>query len=570
MVFHGNEKFLISSQNIKEIGCLSGQPTSYEKVEFKVKVEGLCGNLFDYEHISLDLIFNTPSGKTLKHPAFYYRGFEFKDGRVGAPIPEDDAWRIRLTPREVGLYKAVLRLTVDGTVIDEVAFDFETVKGSNTRGQVTVDPVNRRSFCFEDGTPYTAIGENVCWTGWSVVWPEESRGNTSFMEDIYNRLADHKANWTRLWMSERFNWLIPTGGTDNIYPNLDRAIINDRLLSVHEERGLYLDLVLFYHAAFCNGEGWKLCPFNKQNGGYLDTAAEFFRNPRAIKDAKMYVRYMIARYGYSKNLFCWELFNEGDMVDADPDDVLSWHREIAQFIRENDCHGHMITTSAARNRSPLIFDDIYDFISMHRYGEPDNIKLIVHEAYMAVPEYNKPVLMAESGNSWRGPHLSLITRHQSVWVGIMGNTAGTAMNWWWDRVEGFENEIGQPLSCYKDFAIAADFAARIPRNKKGCRFVMREPLACNRPFVEALGYNGPNYAYIWFYDSRYTRKNPVDEEIEFAEFEVRLENGDYTVQWIDPWTGDTVEQTDMTVKGCLAHITGPSFRRDIAIAIEKK
>lgn len=575
MVFQGIKKYPVNGSKIKGVGCLTGQPTAYKKLEFEIEVEALEGNIFDYEHISLELEFKSPEGKVYKHPAFFFRGYEFEDLRLVNPKPEDDGWRIRITPKESGEYSAALRLFEDGGLTDEVLFSFNVGDNDDKRGNVGVEPVNRKTFCFEDGTPYIAIGQNACWSGWDVVWDkEDSKNTTLYLEQIYRRMGDHKANWTRLWMSQKYNSVIPLGSDPaDLYPALGRGILNDRLLEACAENGIYLDLVFFSHGIFINNGSADRCwgenPFNIDNGGYLENTGDFFNDERAKKDTKQYIRYMIARHGYSCNLFCWELFNEADAVEADPDDVINWHREMTAFIRENDCHGHMITTSACRNRSPLIFDDIYDFISMHRYSEPDNVKLIVHEAYMASSEFDRPILVAESGNSWRGPIMSEITRHHSVWTGIMGNTAGTAMNWWWDRVEKYENEIGKPLICYKDFAIAAEYAKRIPRNAEGCRFVMRERLACNKPFVEAMGYNGRDFAYIWLYDSRFTRKNPIDETVEVGDFEVILENGEYTAEWIDTWTGESVEKQIVTVKGNFARFSSPSFKRDIAVAIEK-
>lgn len=573
-MFCGKDIIKTEKQYIKSIACLSDCIESQSRLEFEVVVSNLQGNVFDYEHITLDFHFKDENGTQYVHPAFFYRGFEFENLYLGNPKPENDSWRIRITPKVCGIYKANLVLTIDGIEVENVYFDFNVCKGKEKRGQITVEPINRRTFIFEDGSPFTAIGENVCWSGSDVRWPSDSKYTTSYIEDIYKKLHHHSANWVRLWMSPSYNGIIPRDDEpSNLYSGLGGAILTDRLFEALQENDLYVDLVLFYHGMFDSrgdNKNWENCPFNiNTNGGYLRNPAEFFVDEQAKKDTKIYIRYLIARYGYSRNLFCWELFNEADSCEADPDDVLSWHRDMTQFIRQNDCHSHMITTSACRNRNPLIFDDIYEFISMHRYGEPDNAKLIVHEAYMAATEFKKPILVAESGNSWRGPLMSLITRHQSVWTGIMGNTAGTAMNWWWDRVDEYEKEIGKPLSCYKDFEIAAKFACRIPRNNPTIRFVMRERLACNKPFTEAMGYNGKNFVYLWIYDSRFTRKNPEEETIETADFEVLLENGEYKVEWFDTWSGDIVKTDVISVRGEFAHISSPSFKRDIAVAIEK-
>ena len=128
---------------------------------------------------------------------------------------------------------------------------------------------------------------------------------------------------------------------------------------------------------------------------------------------------MIARYGFSRNIFSWELFNEVNFTDGDPDDIKSWHREMSEFIRKTDSHPHMVMTSSSVNRYPIIFDEMFDYINMHRYGDPGNPKMIAHEAYLAFYDFNRPIMLEESG--FDGYHVSVnpIMRHQQQWVVIM-------------------------------------------------------------------------------------------------------------------------------------------------------
>jgi len=57
-------------------------------------------------------------------------------------------------------------------------------------------------------------------------------------------------------------------------------------------------------------------PCNIKNGGPLEKLIDYFTNPKAQKANYDRLRYLVARYGYSPNVFVWELWNEVDGNDA--------------------------------------------------------------------------------------------------------------------------------------------------------------------------------------------------------------------------------------------------------------
>jgi hypothetical protein len=97
------------------------------------------------------------------------------------------------------------------------------------------------------------------------------------------------------------------------------------------------------------GSGWDTNPFNLANSGPLATPDEVFTDPYAREIFRRYLRYAVARWGYSPNLLAWELWNESDLAEQPPtiDPVVDWHREMARLLHELDANDHLVTTSTS-------------------------------------------------------------------------------------------------------------------------------------------------------------------------------------------------------------------------------
>lgn len=563
---------------IKSVKQLTQQISAYKKAEFEVELDADFKNGFDFDEISLDIEFTSKNSKTYRHPAFLYK--QYKPDLNGQYTITDDTapvWRVRISPMEDGAYGAKMILSENGSVTDTYEFSFDAATASDNRGFIGVEPTARKTFAFENGEIFTPIGQNVCW-GDKIDWKNNTSPETLHMQErILSKMHKYKANWTRFWASASWD----TGffkanrndRTDDFSGAFDRASRIDDYIEILENNDMYCCMVFYFHGMFNIGGAncqWQNNAFSAESKyGYLTDAGDFFKNPRSIKEAKQYIRYMIARYGYARNIFCWELFNEINFCDGDLDDIYEWHRIMTDFIRENDAHGHMITTSSGQNRYTLCFDPMFDFIVFHRYGRCENIKLIAHEAYLSAPYYDRPIMIEESGDNAHGIATQPITRHQQLWVGIMGNTPATAMEWFWDEWDRLGEKYGDPDYAYRDFKPVAEFAARIPRTDKKQRFTSYERIAFNHPKADVIGYCGDDYTYLWFYDKDYCASNPDVRDIESSTFELMLENGEYKFEWIDPYTGDVLLSETVIPKGKQVKHKTPVFTRDIALAVEK-
>ena len=558
------------------VNCLTKEAAAYELFELEILVRDVVGNGFDPDSLRLDLLLTMPDGTRRSHPCFLYKKAHIDAN--GVYSTDDEAppvWRVRITPPLAGDYSARLCLLENSLETDAVALQFTVAPTADTRGFLRVEETVHKAFQFDNGQIFTPIGQNVCWDE-KVNWKEHKSPETLDMyRTIFGKMHQYRANWSRLWLSAEwdFGFFGKNRHTDDFTDVLHRAARLDDLLKLMEENEIYCVMVLFHHGIFNDGGAntdWVNNAFNAANPhGYLREPGEFFTDPRALKETKQYLRYMVARYGYSRQIFSWELFNEVNFTAGDPDDIRRWHRTMTEELRRYDLHPHMVTTSSSVNRYPLIFDDMFDYINMHRYGDPGNPKMIVHEAYLAFHDFDRPILMEESGFDAYRPFTHYIARHQQIWVGLMANTPATAMEWFWGEWDRYTNGTDDPDYSYRDFAPAADFASLIPRRDPKQRFVSRERLALNHARADVLGYNGTDYAYLWIYDAAYTVKSPDPVEIENVTMELWLENGDYSIRWFDTYTGTFFREDNCTVRGQFLRLSPPKFEKDIAVAIQR-
>lgn len=570
--------FTNASENgkIKKAVCLTREATAYELFELEIIIEGASGNGFDPDSLRLDLLLTMPDGAFRSHPCFLYKKANINAEGVYYVDPQSlPVWRARIAPTVEGTYTADICLFENNIKTDSLTLKFNVKPAKDLRGFIKVEESIHKAFQFENGQIFTPIGQNVCWDE-KVNWKEHKSPETLEMyRGIFEKMHKFKANWSRLWLSAEwdFGFFGRNCRTDDYSAVLHRAARLDDLLRLMEKYEIYCVMVLFHHGIFNDGGAntdWVNNAFNISNPyGYLKKPAEFFTDPRAVKETRQYLRYMVARYGYSRNIFSWELFNEVNFTAGDSDDIRSWHRLMTDFLRKCDFHPHMITTSASINRYPLIFDDMFDYINMHRYGDPGNPKMIAHEAYLAFHDFDRPIIMEESGFDAYQPFTHYIARHQQIWVGLMANTPATAMEWFWGEWDKYTNGTDDKYYSYRDFAPAAYFADMIPRKDPKQRFVSKERLALNHPRADVLGYNGADYAYLWIYDASYTVKSPDPVTIENITMELWLENGDYTAKWFDTYTGKYFKEEKFTVKGRFIRISPPKFEKDIALAIKR-
>jgi hypothetical protein len=441
----------------------------YGKFELTLDLAATFDNPFDPANVDIWASFTSPQGRTVRVNGFLDQPHTRKlDGRRELIEPSGEpAWKIRFTPDTEGVWRyRVFARDRSGTVnLPEAAF---TATASTNAGFIRRSERNPRGFAHDNGQPFFAIGENVCWGG--------QRGSFDY-DDWLPALAKSGGNWIRIWMSSwncalewsresRGDWRSGKYLGVGAY-SLDNAWKLDTILDVAEQHGIAVMLCFGTYGEFKDGgyfgEGqWKANPYNATNGGPCLKPEEFWTNTNARQLYRQRLRYLSARYGWRTSIQSWEFWNEQPAPAP-------WVGEMARFLKGTgefagqaaDPLGHLVTTTYG-NADVWKIPEI-DFSQSHHYGmgnEPDHAP-VIHKDARDHFRFGKPHLMGEFGIDWRGPDNKYdpdgkaINLHNGLWASALSGNAGGAMTWWWDSYV-------HPKNLYAHFTPLRKFAAAVP------------------------------------------------------------------------------------------------------------
>jgi len=459
----------------------------YGKFELTIDLAASYDNPFDPEQVDLTAEFTTPSRKKIAVSGFFYQPYRSRNGGDDAKRPLLDAagepcWKVRFAPMEIGKHSYVVRLR---NRFGEVRGDVKSAPGSfvavasDTPGFIRVSKTNGRYFQFDNGRPFFAVGQNL-----QNDWPYYHHSRL---------LAEGGANCARVWTFCHWTWLEWTfksslkwaaaGDWMRSYAGAGRynqriAWIADDCLDRWTRDGIFVMLCM--GNATGDGEvsktdrydGWGGHPYNVANGGFLEEPRRFWTDERARRLYKQRLRYIIARWGYSPNIWAWEFWNE--LGGAAPE-IVVWHQEMGRYVRECDPNRHLITTSTwegnADKFAPMWDVREMDFTQGHHYGPlpPMAARIAEH-----LRRWAKPYINGEGGGpsaqGWDGesPGKQFVVDpddvefHNSLWAPAMSGSAGTTLPWWWrDRVE--------PHNLFFHYRAVADFVRDVPWNDSRLR-----------------------------------------------------------------------------------------------------
>lgn len=405
------------------IAGISGPPQipQYEKAEFSVRISGGSWiNPYLQEEAAVDMEFVAPDGSRGLLPCFY----------SGA----DSLWTARFAPSQEGTYRLHFVYSEDGEPVSD--FMKLSLKVTPGPGKGFLRPRDNWTFQYDDGTPFRGIGENLC-------WESRTQDDNPFLyelhqqADVYNydvmlpKLRENGGNFTRIWMC---SWNFPIDRQEDFnnpryqpskeYFNPSAVRRLDHVIDLADSLGIKIML--------CMGQG------------DVPADADFFTQEADKERYRNYLRYIVARWGYSPSIAAWEFFNEVDNLQfADPDspisaaDIASWHTEMAAYLSGIDVHNHMITTSIShRDIEGLNAVPDIDFNQKHIYKGTASIPetILRYER-----EYGKPYVIGEAGYEWDwyvdfeeiADGLDMdFTR--AMYYGLFNPTPIVPMSWWWE------------------------------------------------------------------------------------------------------------------------------------------
>ncbi len=425
------------SQNAETIG-------RYEKFELTFTLSESYSNPFDTDIVDIMVTFTKPDSSNVEVPAFFYKEYD-EDGGGDFVNGRDPCWKVRFAPSQLGAY-AINQITIidhNGTNVIDPEITFTCIE-SDEKGIIRVDSRNPYYLRYDNKEPYIPIGHNVGWWGksGSDIWD-----GTGIWEDTFAAMGGVGENWVRTWMTHFFQGTSLEWNANQEYYDgvgvlsMPIAWKLDRIIESCEQNGISMQLVLQHHGQFSTNvnSNWDDNPYNDDlPGGFLDDPADFFTNAEARRITKYKYRYIIARWGYSGAILAWELFNEVQYTNGwqdDPDTVVDWHDEMADYIKSVDSFDHLITTSSDGSG----FEDIWsqenmDVIQVHYYGS--YTAGFFNEAFSRLSSYNKPVIMGEFGSFDRSdPNECRLVLHNGIWSAFHVKSSGNM--WWWDDIEKY-------------------------------------------------------------------------------------------------------------------------------------
>jgi hypothetical protein len=549
------------------------------------------GNPYDPGQVSVEAVFAAPNGTKYLVPGFVFQEYEraLEDGFEKLSVRGEPVWRVRFTPGEAGTWHWRWTLTRPGMSETEEGCAFHVAdSGEPFAGWVRVSQADRRYLCLDDGSPFFAVGENLCWY--------DSRGTFAY-DDWLEKLAERGANYVRLWMPSwafGLEWTRrdPQGtlvhsSLGNYADRMDRAWQLDRVVEKAGQLGIRVMLCIQNHGPFSRTHNteWPDNPYNAVNGGPLNSPAEFFSEPEARALFRQRLRYILARWGYATNILAWELWNEVDLVDPPSRDRLaSWHREMAGAIRSLDPSQRPVSTSLGggagiadtlldgRLYGPLWDEPGIDFTQIHFYtvdGVGVDFDAVFSFMANALALHGKPVLVGEAGVDFRGPGETLQVDpdgegfHDILWGGVFSGSCGTGMTWWWDNVV-------DPQGWYEWFRPVARFTQGIAFDREGFRSGGVSASAPGRD-LKAEGLLGEGVALGWVRNANHRYDRPDPSRVEGAVLRISgLAAGMWRGVWIDTRTSETLGTVRVEVSGAHTELAVPDFARDVALRLKRE
>lgn len=435
----------------------------YGKFEVILDLTATFTNPYDYDEIVVSATFTSPGGQTKTVDGFFMQDFILNETTGNLTPTGPGAFRVRFSPDQPGDWSYNIFVTdVNGTS-NQVSDTFVCVdKSAGNHGFVRTNQTNYLNF--DDGQQYIAIGENIAW--------QNSNAYLNYKTWL-GKMIDNGGNFFRLWHAHwglGIEWEPGWNGYEGLRRYQQRnSFYQDWLYDFCAENGLYVMLALQHHGPVSTqvNPNWSDSPYNVANGGPCQNTLEFFTNQEARDHTRNRYRYTVARWGYSRAILCWELFNEvhwtdGFQLQTTKDKVAAWHYEMAAYLKTIDPNSHIVTTSYGDDfTDPNVWSHPdFDLTQTHFYiNTPSLERALVGGNRAFLNQFGKPTLNGEFGLGGSASLANLdpdgIHIHNCMWGSLFGGGLGTAMTWWWD------NYI-HPKDLYYHFSGISQVAGEVP------------------------------------------------------------------------------------------------------------
>lgn len=541
----------------------------YEKFELTFELDRAYTNPFDPEVVDVQGHFVSPSGNRVSVPGFYYQEYErslSEDGferliPAGAPC-----WKVRFAPRETGRYS--YWVTVDDAAgrVESAAMNFQATAPLDPRGFVRVSRSDPLYFEFGNGEWFWPIAINMRDGGDDA---SDQKGTYDF-DHFFQRFEEEGINFVRTWMCAWWGGIEWSDEYHSRYQNIGRynqynAWRMDYMVDLAREHDIYLEVTFNNHGQVRRDkfdEEWTYNPWNPRNSGHVASPAMFFSSERVKEEFRKRYRYIVARWGYSRNIMSWDLWNEVDLVENyDPGLVSEWHREMASYLKTTDPWKRIISTHICLFWS--FGDEMWrlpeiEFIKSDAYWDQRDDKRMDMGMYASYlrrvrpqegfePRFDKPFVFIEYGPLYTAVTAGRVTddiwRHRfrvGMWTSAVLPNAMPAVFWYnreWEEL-GL-HEYQQPL-----IELFAD------HDRRGKGYRMRTVNVADAEDLHGIGMIGDTEGFFYFHHPE--RIGPPDREgmetTEGAKAAIsRVRPGTWDIEFIDTLTAEVIGRAEAEV-----------------------
>lgn len=544
----------------------------YEKLEVTFELDTFYTNPFDPEVVDVQGHFIAPSGRQIDVPGFFYEEYERSQNEEGFerlnPVGRP-CWKIRFAAREQGEYRCYV--TVDDALgpLRSPIQRFTATAPLHPEGYLRVSEQDPLYFEFENGEFFYPIGINMRDGGDDAT---DQKGTYDF-DYYFKRFHDEGINMVRTWMcawwggiewSDEYHSRFDDIGRYNLY----NAWRLDHCVNLAEAHGIYLEITLNSHGQVRRDkfdEEWSYSPWNTRNGGHVAAPAMFFSSPEVKKDFLNRYRYIVARWGYSRNVMSWDLWNEVDLAEGYyPHVVSQWHREMGAALKQMDPWQHMVVTHIclfwsygnemwALPEIEYVQSDAYWDQNDKRTGD-FRTDMGMRASYQGKvladkgnePLHKKPFIFIEYGPLYVAVSGGKVSPQEfaqrfriGMWTSAVLPNAGPGLYWYhqeWDRHKLYEYQ--KPL-----MKLFSDY------DRRGKDLRLKNAMVVKGGPVKAIGMASAEEGFFYVHNPEVMKQ--AREEITPLEgaslYILDMPPGQYEVQYIDTLTAETVGTAQVQV-----------------------
>jgi hypothetical protein len=541
---------------LSKLTFFTPNPAKNQKVEAGFLVNANYTNVYDPDEVSIQAIITLPNQSQIIVPCFYFEKSSYQNGNdTWAKTNTQSHWMLRFSSAQSGVHKIKLNLVDKNGTTNSSEQDI-IIQPNPQKGVIKIDPNNRQYYRHTTGEPYYPLGINIAWN------------STSNYYKIINNLAEGKANLIRYWHASFDRQTLEWKNGSGFYKGLgiysqEAAAEQDSILNLCEAKNMFLQMCIFHHGMFSENvnPNWNDNPYKSTNGGPLTQAEQFFYNETAKKQTKKLLRYIVARWGYSANLFAWELFNEVQFTGVHNSQsaqwasaVLNWHDEMGQYIKQLDAFKHPVTTSASD--SQLLNLDAkqgLDILQYHLYNTNLlNTQNATDKSFLSNLK-RTAIICGEYGLDINTADVPFDTQRIAIWTGIMNQVPH--LMWLWDN---YTNSVWADL-----FKYPAEYLNDVDFVKEGQLSDWGLTAMQGNTALGARGFSSANNFYGLVYDAG-NRDNLSNVVVDFS----KLKTGVYKITLHNTLTGEKVILENISIYPAKNKFTLPTFSKAIAFKVE--